>query len=500
MVESIPTIILKLKSQNSRPKYDGPLAQKGKSIVLFITTFTIFTVHKLSTKILVVDNEKVWQQVLSQIKENVSSANFRTWFGQTDLQSFDDQNLTLSVPNAFIKQQLSQRYEKLILDSVSQILGKVVQLDFVVDGAKATKKKLESNDEEPAFELTSSINNSLNPTLNLKYTLENFVVGLSNNLAYAAAQAVSQSPGTSYNPLFIYGPSGVGKTHLMQGIGNVLYKKNPYLKVIYAPSERFMNDFVDSIQKKSTGDFRAKYRSCDLFLIDDVQFIAGKDSTQEEFFHTFNELHGKRSQIVLTSDRPPNEIIKLESRLMSRFQGGLMVDMQLPDFATRVAILKAKLAEHQESLPDDILNLIAESAESNTRELEGKLIQVLSNFKLMNQIPDVEHVRKLLGKPQPTSNPNLDHKKVLSSINQYFNLKMSDLTGPRRQKQLVVPRQIAMFILYEDCRLPMERIGQILGGRDHTTIMHGVGKIREAIKRDREIQRLVIEVKQTLIH
>ncbi|MBI4037104.1 chromosomal replication initiator protein DnaA, partial [Candidatus Daviesbacteria bacterium] len=330
-----------------------------------------------------------------------------------------------------------------------------------------------------------------------KYTLENFMVGLSNNLAYAAAQAVVQNPGVSYNPLFIYGGTGVGKTHLMIGIGNILLKKSPYLKIIYCSSERFTNDFIESIQTKRTNEFRTRYRSCDLLLIDDIQFISGRDSTQEEFFHTFNELQAKNTQIILTADRPPNEIQKLEGRLASRFQGGLMVDIQQPDFDTRVAILKAKCQERGEIVPERVLTLIAESMPTNARELEGKLIQILQTIKLSGQAITEEMVKNFLGQPL-VSPQKIDHKKVLGHINQYFNLKMADITGPNRKKELVLPRQLAMYILYKECQLPYERIGEMLGGRDHTTIMHGVEKINEAASRDREIQRLLIEIKQVL--
>jgi chromosomal replication initiator protein len=334
--------------------------------------------------------------------------------------------------------------------------------------------------------------------LNPKYSLSNFVVGLTNNLAFAAAQAVAQNPGTTYNPLFIYGPSGVGKTHLMHAIGNTITAKDPRAKLVYVTSERFMNDFVDSIQNKKTNEFRSRYRNCSLLLIDDIQFIAGKDSTQEEFFHTFNELSTKNAQIVLTSDRPPNDMQKLETRLMSRFQGGLMVDIQLPDFDTRMAILRAKLSERGDTLPEEVLQLIAENITSNTRELEGKLISILSLLKLTNQPPTLEFIRAQIGKSTNAPGQTIDQKQVMTLIHRYFNIKPQDLTGPRRQKELVMPRQIAMYLLYEDCHLPFEKVGSLLGGRDHTTILHGVEKIKVAIDRDREIARIILDLRQQL--
>lgn len=443
-------------------------------------------------------NDKIWDKVLDEIRAKISSVNFRGWFAPTSVSEITETTIVIVVPSAFIKGQLVSRYQPLLEETVQKIIGKQLEIQFVIDSTKI-KKNSNPIEEEDLFSMPQIPSQSKIPLLNAKYTLDNFVVGSTNNLAYAAAQAVVQSPGSSYNPLFIYGPSGVGKTHLMQGIGNALLAKNPSMKFIYASSERFTVDYVDSLQSKKTGDFRIKYRNCDLLLIDDVQFIAGKDSTQEEFFHTFNELYSKNSQIILTSDRPPNEMEKLESRLMSRFQGGLMVDIQLPDFETRVAILKSKLTEKGEYLPEECLHLIAENIQSNTRELEGKLIQIIQTLKLTNQPPTIESVQKLLGKPtQIPQQTILDHKKVFEGINHYFNIKQADLIGPRRQKELVLPRQIAMFILYEECKIPMEKIGQLLGGRDHTTVLHGVEKIKEAITRDREVQRLLIEIKNQL--
>lgn len=442
-------------------------------------------------------DQSSWQKVLAQIKQEVSPGNFRTWFSQASLESLQGNKIILSVPSAFIKGQLVARYDQQIKKAAKTVLGEDFEIEYLVDPSKSLKTVAHTPPEDVFhYEQNSFSQKGASSPLNPKYTLQNFVVGLTNNLAYAAAQAVSQTPGTSYNPLFIYGPSGVGKTHLMQAIGNALLSKNPYLKIVYAPSERFMNDFVESIQTKSTGSFRQKYRSCNILLIDDIQFIQGKDSTQEEFFHTFNELHSKNSQLVFTSDRPPHEIQKLESRLASRFQGGLMVDIQLPDFDTRVAIIKAKLREKQETLDEDIIRSIAENSESNTREIEGKLIQFLQVSKLTNQPINPALIAKILGRSQATQNSKMDYKKLLSTITGYFNVRLSDLTGPRRQKEFVLPRQIAMFLMYEESRLPMEKIGDILGGRDHTTVLHGIEKIRLAQNRDREIQRLLIEVRQ----
>ncbi|MBI4039834.1 chromosomal replication initiator protein DnaA [Candidatus Daviesbacteria bacterium] len=441
--------------------------------------------------------ERQWLKVLDLIKDEVSSANFRTWFAPTSADPSSNGKLVVVVPSAFVKQQLTTRYAQVLDKAIERIFGKDIPLDFKIDSSKKAPALEDGEGIDFSFGQTSQVSSS-NSGLNPKYTMENFVVGLSNNLAHAAAQAVIQNPGTSYNPLFIYGGTGVGKTHLMQAAGNALLTKRGQLKVIYCSSEKFTNDFIQSIQNKKTGDFRAKYRACDLLLIDDVQFISGRDSTQEEFFHTFNELHTKNSQIILTSDRPPQEMQKLESRLLSRFQGGLMVDIQLPDFDTRVAILRAKCQERSEVIPEECLTLIAEQMPTNARELEGKLIQIIQTTKLTNQPFSLEVVKNLLGKSVGNGDQKLDYKKVISVVNQYFNIKMADLTGPRRKKELVLPRHIAMYLLYEECKVPFEKIGDILGGRDHTTILHGVDKIRQNYTRDREIQRMIIEIKQSL--
>ncbi|OGE24888.1 hypothetical protein A3C26_02710 [Candidatus Daviesbacteria bacterium RIFCSPHIGHO2_02_FULL_39_12] len=435
------------------------------------------------------DNLRLWHKFLEIIKPQISADNYKGWFLKTSIKEASDDKIILSVPSAFVKETLYQRYLSLIENTFEQLTGKKLKVEFII-------RQLPQK-ETPAEDLFQPVQTQVS-VLNPRYTMENFVVGLTNNLAYAAAQAVVQNPGLSYNPLYIYGGTGVGKTHLMLAIGNAIFKKKPHSKINYCPSDKFLNDYVEAIQTHKMTDFRRKYRQADILLIDDIQFFSGREGTQEEFFHTFNELQGKNSQMVFTSDRPPQEIAKIEDRLKSRFAGGLMVDIQPPDFDTRVAILKAKCLERGESLPEDSVRLLASSFDSNIRELEGSLMQILQLLKLKNLPPTAENISINLGQ-QPQRPINADPKKILTEICGYFNLSAKDLTGPKRQKELVLPRHIAMFILAEDLKLTVERIGQLLGGRDHTTVMHGRDKIKKLIVTDREIQRVFTEVKGRLM-
>lgn len=439
------------------------------------------------------DNLRLWHKFLETIKPTIGPANFRTFFSKTLLKSIEGEKIIISTPHAFAKETLNQKHLPLIESTFESLLGKKVRVEFIVKELE-TEKEPEPDDFFQPIRAATSV-------LNPKYTLSNYVVGPSNNVAYAAAQAIVQNPGTSYNPLFIYGGTGVGKTHLMLGIGNAILNKKPHAKVIYSPSEKFMNDYVEAIQTHKMGGLRAKYRSPDLLLIDDIQFFSGREGTQEEFFHTFNELIGKNSQIVLTSDRSPHEIAKLEDRLKSRFAGGLMIDIQPPDFDTRVAILRSKCSEHQANLPEETLKMLAASFDTNIRELEGQLVGILQILKVQNLPPTPENIsRHLQTKAAPKNGFQMEPKKVLDTICQYFNLNQKELLGAKRQKELVLPRHIAMFILSEDLNLTVEKIGLLLGKRDHTTVMHGRDKIKKLINQDREVQRILIEIKQKLVN
>lgn len=435
------------------------------------------------------DNLRLWHKFLELIKLQLSSANVKTFFSKTVLEKVEEDRVVLATSSAFIKETLNQRHLPLIETIFEDLLGKKVTVEITV---KETSEVKQEETEEEIFRPQETKTSVINP----KFTLENYVVGPTNNVAYAAAQAVAGDPGSAYNPLYIYGGTGVGKTHLMLAIGNAILKKFPHYKVIYCSSEKFMNDYVAAIQQHSMGQLRNKYRSVDVLLIDDIQFFSGREGTQEEFFHTFNELQGKNAQMVFTSDRSPHEIAKLEDRLKSRFVGGLMLDIQPPDYDTRVAILRAKCVERGEVVPEETIALLASTLDSNIRELEGKLIQILQVIKLKNLAPTVENIAPLIN-PNFKKPASLDSKQILNTVCTYFSLNQKDLMGPRRQKELVLPRHIAMYLLSEELSMTVEKIGDLMGGRDHTTVMHGRDRIKKLINQDSSIQRILLEIKQS---
>lgn len=444
------------------------------------------------------DKEKLWKKVTDYVKSQTGSDAYKFWFISVGIEDIQGEKVIIATPDAFKQQNIRPRYQLLIEAALENELNFKPIVEFIVNPSASfkTKKTIEPEIIEEDF-FQPAVQKSSTPPLNPKFTLENYVVGLTNNVAYAAAKAVAQNPGISYNPLFVYGGTGVGKTHLMLGIGNAVLKKNPGARVIYCSSEKFTNDYVEAIQTRKMGEFRSRYRLADVLLLDDIQFFSGREGTQEEFFHTFNELQGKNSQMVFTSDRSPHEIAKLEDRLKSRFAGGLMIDIQAPDFDTRVAILKAKCLEWGSELPEDALKQIASTSHSNIRELEGKLLQIIQVLKAQNMDGSPENIATFLN-TNFQKKITLNHKDVLTAICTHFNLNTKDLTGPKRQKELVLPRHITMYILSEELGMTVEKIGQLLGGRDHTTVMHGRDRIKKEITSDKEVARLVVEVKNSL--
>ena len=336
-------------------------------------------------------------------------------------------------------------------------------------------------------------------TLNSRYIFETYIVGNSNRLAYATSKAVASEPGSKHNPLFIYGGVGLGKTHLIQAVGNEILRKNSKKKIIYSSCEKFANEFIDAIQNKKIDSFKKKYRNSDVFLIDDIQFLAGKESTQEEFFHTFNTLYQDNRQIILTSDRPPQALSEVANRLTSRFAGGMVADIKSPDMEMRQAILKSKCLEKNFILDDEVVKYIAENIKSNIRELEGSLNKIITYCELYNQLPSMDNVSKILDEMISNSKLQcLTPEKIFKIVSGFFSLKKEDILGKRRQKELVHPRQISMFLLKREMNYSYPMIGRILGGKDHTTIMHGVEKIEKELAKNPQTQREVTLIKEQL--
>lgn len=443
------------------------------------------------------DEKTLWQQTLEELKITVSKPIFQTLLSQTELVSLEKDVATIACPSHYIQGLVEGRYYSLIKNVLDHQTSKNNSLVFVIQ--TQVIKRIKETEAGPLFEWQESKKEAAVTTgLNPKYVFSTFVVGNSNNLAHAAAQAIVQNPGTSYNPFFVWGGVGVGKTHLIQAVGHAVLEKYPHSKIIYCPSESFTNELIQALRNKTITAFKNKYRSADLLLVDDIQFIAGKEYTQEEFFHTFNALYLAGKQIILTSDRRPEEIPKIEERLTSRFMGGLTVDIQPPDFEMRVAILKARCQERGAQLEEQAVSLLAQMVASNTRELEGILSQILTQASANKQEPDLDFIKNFFGVKNKNRQKSVSPRNILLAVSQHFKTKMPDLLGNSRRKELVLPRQIAMYLLREEIKIPLVEVGEILGGRDHTTIIHGVRKIGQKFTMDSNLRHEIMLIKQTL--
>lgn len=422
----------------------------------------------------------LWTKVLGEIETEVSKAIFLTLFKKTGLLSFEKNVATIAAPSPMIIDLLNKRYYLLIKKTLDKHTGQNSELIFTPK-ARQMSDETKKTKNGPLFveEKKEPLVGHL-PRVRPDFTFQTMAVSSSNQLAYVSAQAVANNLGSSYNPLFVYGPVGVGKTHLMQAVANAVYQKRPTYKIIYITSEEFTNEVVEAIKSNDTGKMKKKFRSVNLLLIDDVQFIAGKDRVQEELFHTFNILIDAGSQIVLSSDRPPSEIKKLEARLASRFSGGLTVDIEQPDFELRTAILLIKARKHGVDLPIEVAKTIAENI-SDTRGLEGALLQVVTRAKAAGENITVELARHALNTKQQEENNHFHPDDIIKNACLFYDIKPTQIKGPRREASLVKARQIIMFILKKELGLSFVEIGNILGGRDHTTIMHGVGKIEKML-------------------
>jgi len=453
--------------------------------------------------------DALWQSVLGEIELSVSHANFTTWFKNTELIDQTDETITIAVSNIFAKRQFEVKFN----DQIKKILEKngVIPHTIVYTVKSSNPKKVSvrefpaASSEKPSVEellspqslRTSAKSVSNNSGLNPRYTFSNFIVGSSNDLAYTACQSVAVNPGVKYNPLFLYGGVGLGKTHLMQAVGNDILERQPSTRILYISSETFVNEFVESLRFKKKG-FVDKYRNVDVLIIDDMQFIAGKEKTQEEFFHTFNALHQANKQIIISSDRPPRSIPTLTDRLRSRFEWGMAIDIQMPDFETRCAIVAAKASSSGVELGQETVEYLANNIKTNIRELEGALNQLLAYAEMRGVTPDISTAEGLLGSVRHSRPQHLTPKQIVDRTAKHFQLEIKEICGIKRDKHIVVPRQIAMYLLRSELHLSFPRIAGELGRKDHTTAIHSVEKIEKAIKLDNLIREQVAEIRDKL--
>lgn len=448
------------------------------------------------------NKDELWQALLAQIQFNISKANFATWFKNTGVFSKKDGEVTISVPNNFSKEWLENKYNKLIFKILHNLDDEIKGVKYAVANpeSKISKPSTVSVDiynEIPQLEFQEfKINKET--SLNPRYTFDNFVVGPFNELPQAAAWAVSQNPGSVYNPMFIYGGVGLGKTHLLQAVGNEVLKKTPQKKVKYISSEKFASGIINSIRNRDVEKFKSTYKDIDVLIIDDIQFLSGKEKTQEEFFHIFNTLYEKNRQIIISSDRPPKAISSLEERLRSRFEGGMIADISLPDFETRVAILKTKSQEKKVNFSDEILEYIASNIQTNIRELEGALNRLIAYQKLNNQAPNLSIAETLLKNiifsPRKVTNP----EKIIQTVATFYNLKEREIIATSRKKEIVKPRQIAMFFLRRELKNSFPFIGRKFGGKDHTTAIHAYNKIIKEIEVNENLAEEISLIKEQI--
>ena len=451
----------------------------------------------------------LWKSVLSRLETKLDPHSFNTWLRPTELAGRDASTLHVSVPNEVFRDWLSNNYRDLIQQSVAELAGEPLTVEFLVN-----MSALEVGGRDPAGRRSSTgEGNMLAPSsapgppennppvsgpLNPKYRFSTFVVGASNQFAHAAAGAVAESPSRSYNPLFLYGGVGLGKTHLMHAIGHRILSTNPGLRLVYLSSERFMNELINSIRYDRTLEFRGKYRNIDVLLMDDIQFLAGKERTQEEFFHTFNALYDAQRQIVLTSDSPPKQIPTLEERLRSRFEWGLLADIQAPDLETKVAILKKKAEGERVEVPDDVMLFIATNCKSNVRELEGSLIRLVAYSSLTGESITVDLARSVLRDSLAAKATQITIDRIQENVADYFGLRLAELCSRSNARRITQPRQIAMFLSKQLTNHSLPEIGRAFGGKHHSTVIHSVRKIEHDCETNEDIHRVVHKLMEAL--
>lgn len=437
------------------------------------------------------NNQQLWQAILGGLEVNLSKGNFNTWLKNTSIIEKGGDYIVVGVPSDFHKNWIASKYHSEMLKSLKTIAPEIKEIKYQLGGTgqistQTEKTSLKTAPASPAREIGTLAHSGLNP----KYTFETLIIGKGNELAHAASTAVSKNPGTQYNPLFIYGGVGLGKTHLMHAVGNHLAQNNKS-KILYVSSEKFTNDYIDSIKQKRTDEFKKTYRQIDALLIDDIQFLAGKEGTQEEFFHTFNELRDKGKQIIITSDRQPKEIPAIEQRLISRFEWGMIADIQPPNLETRMAILRNKMEKRGVQISEDILFFIAENIQNNVRELEGALNRLAVYQQMENRGLVLDQAKSILASIIGVKKKTTSAKKISESVAEFYNISNEDLIKQSRKKEFVKPRQIAMYLIRKELDNSFPSIGDFFGGRDHTTVMHAVEKIKRLISEKEQFKQEV---------
>lgn len=434
----------------------------------------------------------LWDKILNIVKSELTEIGFNTWIKCIEPYSIVQDSIYLIVPNEFTKGILEARYKDLLSNAVKLVCSKKLEIKFILPGEEPLKN---NQDTSPAVKGKEKEKDEIyNSTLNPRYTFDTFVVGNSNRFAHAASLAVAEAPAKAYNPLFIYGGVGLGKTHLMHAIGHYVLNTTPNARVVYVTSEKFTNELINSIKDDKNTEFRSKYRNVDILLVDDIQFIAGKERTQEEFFHTFNTLYEANKQIIISSDRPPKEIPTLEDRLCSRFEWGLISDIQPPDFETRIAILKKKADVEHLNVPNEVMVYIANKIQSNIRELEGALIRIVAFSSLTNKEISVELATEALKDIISNKSKQITISSIQDIVSSYFNLRIDDFKSKRRTKNVAYPRQIAMYLSRKLTDISLPKIGEEFGGRDHSTVIHAYEKITSELEKDTGLKETLDEL------
>ncbi len=450
------------------------------------------------------DSHAIWQSVLGEIEVSISSSMYTMWFTNTKLEINSDSDVTIVVSNIFVKENIKKRYFELIRSCLNKHGLNIGTINVDVDSSKRVSKTNRDTPREaptrkqPVEELLIQPGKKLNPgNLNPRYTFDNFIVGSSNDLAHAACQAVATNPGTKYNPLYLYGSAGLGKTHLMQAVGNEILRRQPSARVLYTTIETFYKDYLESVRFKKQG-YADKYRNVDVLIVDDMQFIAGKEKSQEEFFHTFNELHQNDKQIIISSDKPPKSIPTLTDRLRSRFEWGMAIDIQMPDYETRCAIINAKAGLSGITLESDVVEYLATNFKTNIRELEGALNQLLAYAEMQAITPDAETAEGLLGNIKRARPHHITAKQIIDKTARHYGIEVKDMCSARRDKYIMLPRQIAMYLLRSELKMSFPKIAQELGRKDHTTAMHSVEKITKESLVNVSIREQINDVREKL--